>query len=289
VGFGYSCSQLAHNNIYDGRPFFAELFGSSPPRDAGHDDDDDDGVYKEIQNRNFPGWLVCPGMPSEGFTTSGITASCNQCIFNLNSSYGCNVKIDVPGSVFPNSTNCFIFNGPDADDVVTVPSPMPNMSVVNCEFALTNTSRARFYVLDQNWSFQGNNRFLFPDGIVQRTFPEKTRNLVEISRTKYTFTQGHKKSTSYYSYQLMDGESYPRTTAVDDNITLSFYYGSPSEWRYSQYPYRKVTNGFGFYSWISFLGGLSFFCYFTQVGVYALICKAMGWENDTASNYQSVA
>ena len=53
--------------------------------------------------------------------------------------------------------------------------------------------------------------------------------------------------------------------------------------------FNHQFNRFGFYSWISFLGGLSFFCYFTQVGVYAIICKAMGWENDTASNYQTVA
>ena len=287
VGFSFGCSQLAHSKIYDGRPFFAELFGPQPPRKGHHDDDDDDNVYNEIRNRNFPGWLVCPGLPTDNQQASNVTSTCTQCIFSTSNSTDleCDDKINIPGIFDPQHTNCYVFNG--FGTISTVPTPMPNRSIVNCDFALNNTARVRFYVFDQNWFAQKDNRWLFPDGIVQRTFPVNTRNLVELSRSKYNFGRGGKVSNSFFSYQLMDGESYPLTTQ-NGNASLMLYYGTPSEWRYTQYPYSKVFSGFGFYSWISYIGGLTFFCYFVQVGVYMLICKVMGWDNDTANTYQDV-
>jgi len=155
---------------------------------------------------------------------------------------------------------------------------------VQCFFALENTPKARLYLFDQTWpeAFQSPNnkqQLVLPDGAVQRTLPVGTRNIVEIQRSTYIFRDHHDE----YGWKLMDGESYQD---VSTQVSLMIYYGTSSEWTYTQDPHNGPY-GYGFWDWVGSIGGLTMICYVFHTFIFAIISRALGW-NEMPTTYEGV-
>jgi len=288
VGFSYYCAQL-DQDWFEGKKMMGKLInpfltggrmreaGSPKPPPPNGTRPPASDWRSQPQPRYYPSWFICPGIPSNFSLPSNATdVQCTQCIPSRRNP--CNQTVEVL-SYYNSTFNCFIFNSASTCAIISEKKPGTH---VNCSFSLDNTDVARLYLIDQNWTFTSDDNdnsdddddddtTILVDGIVQRTLPLGTRNLVEISRSQYVFSRKHKE----YGYQLMDGESYNDQEGV---VSLLIYYGDLYEWQYTQAK-RDNPYGYGFWLWICSIGGLTMLVYAFHTCIYGGVCFALGWEN----------
>jgi hypothetical protein len=272
IGFAYYSAKL-DNTIYPGRPFYAELMDAFP----------DSGSKNAVETtRAFPAFLLCPGdSSSDGLKPDILNPQCQFCKRSEDDGSCADVKM-VQGKLDPtNHTNCYLYNG-NASTAVHEYGPGYSL---DCTFALGNTTKSRLYILDTKWykNYMNDKRIpKFPNGIVQRTMVDGSRNIVEIARSKYIFSD----NTWEYSFQMLDGESYPDKPA---EVSLMMFYGTLSEWTYTQSK-KKITTKYDFWYWVGFLGGFSFLIYMLHTAFYGVVAYAMGWGPDAyKANYQALS
>jgi len=274
IGFSYYCAKL-NNTIFPGRPFYAEL----------------NPVFAEPGSKNaaqftrpFPAWLICPGDAYPPDTTPTIVNPvCTACKRNEDDG-SCVSKKPILVKEDPTGhTNCYLVNG-NATQAVFEDSPG---YTADCTFSVANSTKTRLYVLDTKWykNYMAEKKIpQFPNGIVQRTMLTGTRNIVELARSKYIY----RDNSWEYSFQMLDGESYTDPNNLDE-ISLMIFYGTPSEWTYTQSK-KNITTKYDFWYWVGFIGGFSFLIYMLHTACYGAVAYARGWGPDAhKTNYEGLS
>jgi len=272
IGFGYYCSKL-DNTVFDGQPFYTEI----APLIHGHHHDEPPNF------RPYPSLFVCPGM---GGNLSYATSKCDLCgLPNVTApdfdGNFCSKPQNLPG-IYDDTFHCFLYNwNPDY-----IAKELPE-SHLTCTFNTDdNTDLLRVYLYDPAWlqlaQHEGHRHpdpRWFPNGLIQRTMKDGTRNLVELARSIYKFQNLPEGAVSYTT---LDTESYSNG---GNDISFTMYYGNFIEMVYTEG--EKVTTGYDFWYWVGFIGGISFLIYIIHATCYGLISLALGWkeEGDGSINY----